>query len=300
MQNEDSPPNSDHNEIVPQFEHNPNKITTRVLVLSVGLLGICLLFAIGGYLIGSKESTTQQTQVQPNQELAPIETALDGIAKEQPVAKDSISTSVPSTWTYKSNGECNVSFPIPPKSEPYYFPPNPNIERSVTKDLGSGRFWDFPRGGVYPDMLSLLAGDNQTSMQANAMFASDDEASGYVSAVISVSCSNNTLKLDNQMLVNKLKDGMQRYNQDPSDKGMGPNTYTIVTTSNTDKWDRPVIELTVNKYYLNLGGEPVNQEKKYTIFADAEYIYEASIIGESAELSVLETAEMIFSNLIFE
>ncbi len=300
MQNEDSPLNSDQNETLPQVEHNSDKITTRVLVLSIGLLGICLMFAIGGYLIGSKESTTQQTQVQPNQELTPIEKPSDRIVNEQPAIKDSILTSIPSTWTYKSNGECNVSFPIPPKSEPYYFPANSNIERSVTKDLGSGRYWDFPRGGVYPDLLALLPNGYEKHKQANAFFAAEDEASGYVAAVVSVSCMTNESEYDNLTILKMLEETIQKYNQDTTDKGMGPNSYSIVTTNNTDKWGQPVVELTVNKYFQNPGGEPVNQVREYTIFADSKYIYEVSIFGESADLSVLDTAEMIFSNLLFE
>src|SRR3989344_71914 len=126
---------------------SPPKPKINYLMIG-GVVLLCLLiFGFGGYYLGKQSSyTAQQTSLQPT--LSP-----SLVPSSQPL------NALPTGWSYKSDA-CGVRFPIPPKEVPYYQVPNPNRQPSVTSEEGSGRFWDFPRGGSYPNLLSKLLTGN--------------------------------------------------------------------------------------------------------------------------------------------
>lgn len=252
-----------------------------ILIIVVAALGIAGYFAYQNMQLKDLLTKTGQEEVStPSSE--PKESTL------------------PAGWTYKDNGECDVSFAIPPKKSPYYEPVDPNRPDPVTNDEGSGRFWDFPRGGVSANMLTKFPNGYETSKQANAMYASIDEASGYISSAVSVSCIPNTDNFDNLSMLNTLKNKLQEYNQDTGEKGMEPTTYTIKTSKEIDRWNRKVYDLTISEYYQNSGEQPYTNSVEYTAFTTPSFIYEIRVLGEIGDNFVKETAKKIFDNLVFE
>jgi hypothetical protein len=185
------------------------------------------------------------------------------------------------------------------KKEPYYSTPDSNRPPSVTGDEGSGRFWDFPRGGVYPNILSKLISNNQEYKQATTMYATVDEASGYVSSAVVVSCIRNTGNLNNLSMLNSLKSKLQEYNNDKSEKGMQASTYTIKSSNEVSRWNSKVYDLTMAEYYSNPGGQPITNSIEYTMFTTPKYIYEVRVMGATDNSFVKETARKIFDNLQF-
>jgi len=207
--------------------------------------------------------------------------------------------SLPSGWTYKSDA-CNVRFPIPPKQAPYYQVANPNRQPSITSEEGSGRFWDFPRGGSYPNLLAKLLTGNAEYKQASAMYASVGEASGYISSAVVVSCIPNTVNSDNQGMLDTLKSKLLEFNQSTGEKGMEANKYTIQSIKEISKWSKKVLNLAVSEYFENSGGQPFTNSVEYTILATPQYLYEVRVFGGTTDSFVKETAQKIFDNLSFE
>lgn len=193
---------------------------------------------------------------------------------------------LPSGWNYKSNNECSVKFAIPPKEVPY---------------LGTdGRFWDFPRGAAYPNLLSKVFPSNQEYKQAIAMFASPDEASGYIAQAVAVSCiQNNGRFADNNTLISSLTTAIDEYNKSIGEKGMQASTYTIKTNTQTTRWGEQVVDLSISEYFLNSGGQPYSNIVEYTMFVSPQYIYEVRIFGTTTDSFVKDTAKKIFDNLSF-
>lgn len=276
----------------------PSKSKTPFLI-AVGVIITLLLFGFGGYYLGKQSSNTNNLTTEP-----PLPTEIATVSPSQIPNPTNIADtqigSLPSGWSYKNNGECGVKFAIPPKVAPYYQAPDPNRPPSVTEDKGSGRFWDFPRGGVYPNLLSKLVTGNQEYKQATTMYATADEASGYVSSAVVVSCLPNTSNLDNLSMLNSLKAKLQAYNQDTGEKGMGASSYTIKSTNEVSRWSNKVNDLSVSEYYSNSGGEPFTNTVEYTIFTTPKFIYEVRVMGATNDSSVQDTAKQIFQNLSFE
>lgn len=267
-----------------------------------GFFMIILFVGMGVYLLGTRKSQTVIQNIP--QQILPTPSAYSS-----PTRTTNSPTSMPSTqqtsplpigWSYKSNNECEVKFAIPPKEVPYYQPIDPNRLPSVTNDEGSGRYWDFPRGGVYPNMLTKFPNGYELQKQASAMYASIEEASGYVASAVAVSCIPNTESLNGQSMLNVLKTKLEKYNQDQNEAGMQPTKYTIQTSSIVDRWNHKVYDLTVLEYYQNSGGQPYTNSTSYSLFATPKYIYEVRVLGETNNAFVKETAIKIFDNLFFE
>lgn len=202
---------------------------------------------------------------------------------------------LPKDWIYKSNNKCNVNFAIPPKKEPYYYSADPDglVKQSPGSEVGSGRFWDFPRGSVFPNLLSKLPtwDDSNLDIQAVTMFASPEEASGYVAQAVVVSCISNFQKLSNSQIVSILSTEIAKHNESPEDKGMQPSKYTIREINESQRWGRNVLDLLIDE-----DGNMV----EYTIFGDSKYIYEVKVWGETKDYSVKQVAREIFDLLKFE
>lgn len=276
---------------------SPAQKSFTPFLITGGVITLLLLFGYGGYYVGKNSSTGNTLITDSVPTPSPILNSLEDT--EDTNNNDSSTRSLPSGWSYKDNGECGVKFAIPPKSPPYYELADPNRPPSVTEDKGSGRFWDFPRGGIYPNLLGKLILEGQEYKQASAMFASADEASGYISSAVTVSCLPNTDNLSNSEMLNVLKTKLQAFNQAPQ-REMDASSYIIKSSNEVTKWDNKVNELLVSEEYSNPGGEPVSKIVEYTIFTTPGFMYEVRVAGATTNSSVKNTAQQIFENLSFE
>ncbi len=257
---------------IPNSEPLPNLTKTEskrfnLIVLLLLIIAIFVSGAVGFYL--GKQSI-QNSDVDENEIDLPIDT-------------EEKKESLPSGWEYKLAEECSVSFPVPPRSNPYVDPTD-------------GSFWQFPHGGVYPHMLSKLETWNSDSHeQETMMFAPAEEGgSGYIPAAISVTCIPNIAKLNNDTLLENLKNGIAKYNAyDDVSKEMSLEAaeYFLVSFEKTSRWSKEVIDLTVKEGL---------SEYSYTIFATPEYLYEVRILQETEDSFVRETALKIFNYLDFQ
>lgn len=266
------------------------------IILLVGVL-VIIIVSSGAYYLG-RSSSKSDTQENKNINLKVIQPDQSATPKVNTQAPSNIRIVIPSDWSYKANIDCDVDFPIPPKKEPYFNIPNPNRAPSVTYDEASGRFWDYPRGVFYPNLLLKLYDNKEQYKQIATTYASEDEASGYVSAAVVVSCLWNTRGINNKQLLDLLKVGLQKYNQTNTET-MEASKYTIDSSENKEKWGQDIISLTVSEYFKNSGGEPYTNSVNYVMFATKNKIYEVRKIVNSDSSFVKDTAQKIFDNLKF-
>lgn len=270
--------------VEPPVSNKPKLLLTSLVILEIVTILIAVYFAYQFSQLKKQIAVPQPTS--------------------SPVSDSTLPTTeptspLPSGWTYKSDA-CNVRFPIPPKQAPYYQVANPTRPPSVTSEEGGGRFWDFPRGVSYPNLLAKLLTGNAEYKQASVMYAFEGEASGYVSSAVVVSCVPNTGNLDNQGMLDTLKSKLLVFNQSTGEKGMEANKYTIQSTNEVNKWGKKVLNLTVSEYFENSGGQPFTNSTNYTVLATRQYLYEVKVFGATTDSFVKETAQKIFDNLSFE
>jgi len=250
------------------------------------VLACFVVFGFGGYYLGKQSSSPKQIANNIQNQISPTAAPETNTPTTSPVPTQQ-TASLPSGWSYKNNGECGVKFAIPPKTAPYL-------------ESNSGRFWDFPRGAAYPNLLSKLLLANQEYKQAITMFANPEEASGYISQAISVSCiPNNGRFANNNALISSLSSELDKYNGSTGEKGMQASKYTIKNNNPSTRWGKSVADLTVSEYFENSGGEPVTNSVAYTMFVTPQYIYEVKVFGATDDSSVKDTAKKIFDNLVF-
>ncbi len=183
--------------------------------------------------------------------------------------------------------------------EPYVYTLDENRTPPVTDDKGSGRFW-YLGGGTYPNLLSKVIKPSEEYKQTMAIFATEIEASGYISQAVAVSCVPNSGRFsDNSALTSLLTSELSKYNQSTSEKGMQASTYTIKSNNFITRWGNQAVDLTVSEYFLNSGGQPYSNDVEYTMFVTPQYVYEVKMFGSSTDTFVKETAKKIFDNLNF-
>jgi len=263
----------------------PEKPKTNYLVIGLVVLTCFVVFGLGGYYLGKQ---TQNTTTNNNNLLpTPIATT-SPTTTQLPTTTPSTqpSATLPLGWSYKSDA-CGVRFAIPPKEKPFY-------------EGNDGRFWDFPRGASYPNLLSKLLKGNEEYKQAATMYASVSGASGYISSAVVVSCVRNTGAVDNQGMLSLLNNGIQKYNSENNTERMGASKYTIQSTKEVSRWNKKVVDIVASEYFPNSGGQPYTKLVEYTMFATPQYIYEVQVFGATTDSFVKETAKKIFDNLIFE
>ena len=271
----------------------PEKPKTNFTMIGLVVLACLIVFGFGGFYLGKQLSTVPKQNTDTAQSTtSPVPTPEATAITTNPTAQDT--SKLPKGWKYKSNNQCGVQFAIPPKADPYYKPYDPNRPPSVTEDLGSGRFWDFPRGGSYPNILSKLYTTkiDLDPQQAITMYASEGEASGFISRAVSVSCiKNDQLKIvDNEDMLSTLKGEMEKYNQSTDEKGMQAQTYKIKSSTPATRWGQKVLDLVVT--------EDTN-DVSYTMFVTPKYVYEVRNFGATNDAFVKETSQKIFDNLAF-
>lgn len=245
---------------------------TNRFFLILGALVLLLAVAGGSYYLG----IIQQTATLSDRESNTISPS---------IATNATTPALPSSlpnWSYKSSASCKVQFLLPPKT--------------VDSD---GRFWNFPRGSISTKMISTLADPTQ-KRQANAIYASQKDASGNIFSAVSVSCLPNDSSLTNPSIIIALNEGIDKYNLQNNSEGLGPTKYTIKSSKTLTRWNQQVIDLTVDEYYQNSGGQPFINTMQYTVFTTPELIYEVSTMGSTTSTSIKDTAKKIFENLKFD
>jgi len=279
-------PNTQPTDTSPTTQTSPQPTPkTKIFWLLISL--IVLLISTTGVLGYKYYELKQQLD---NQQSTPLSSPQLVTSSPAPVTSPNLDESdIPDDWSYQTNGECAVNFPIPPKIKPYFQPRDPNSQPSVTNEEGSGRFWDFPRGVVYPNLLSKVA-QYESTKQAGTVYATVDEASGYVSQAVSVSCAPNSKFNNNADLISALSLAIDEYNKSDKEKGMQPNTYTITSQKSVNRWNKQVTDLVVAEG---------NQNSEYTLFITPQYIYEVRVFGATQDNFVQKTAQKIFDNLKF-
>lgn len=263
----------------------PEKPRVNYLMIGLVVLVCFVIFGLGGYYLGiqtQKDKTLEGGNTSPTPMASPTETTV--IPTNAPTTQQT--ATLPTGWSYKSDA-CGVRFAIPPKEKPYY-------------EGNDGRFWDFPRGASYPNLLSKLLKGNEEYKQAATMHASVSEASGYISSAVVVSCVRNTGSVDNQGMLTMLNRGIQKYNSENNTERMEASKYTVRSTKDVNRWNKKVIDVTVAEYFQNSGGQPFTNPVEYTMLATPQYIYEVKVFGDSTDSFVKETAKKIFDNLVFE
>lgn len=280
---------------------SPINVPKINLPIIISIIFVIVLVGLVSYYLGTKknQSTTKIIQERTSTTLVvsnnPTQKNIPSITPSvQPV------TTLPIGWIYKSNGKCGVKFPIPPKEKPYYISVDSNRQPSLNIYDDIGRFWDFPRGGVYPNLLSKLITDHQEHKQAAAMYATIEEASGYISSAVVVSCIPNSNNLTNLTMLDLLQNKLQSFNNIAEKKEMEASAYVINSFSEVNRWNKKVYDLSVSEYYPNSGGKLIINVAQYTMFTTPKYIYEVRVIGATENMFVKETARKIFDNLLFE
>lgn len=265
----------------------------NIVVIGVFFLFSSLIFGVVGFYLGQQSVVAQLAKYAnedaQDQQLVVLPTTLEPTDKTELTLNQ-----LPAGWVYKDSGKCEVQFGLPPKEAPYYHPADESIP-FVSVDQLQGRYWDFPRGGAYPHMLSKFPGFDESNleMQAITMYASDIEASGYVSQAVAVSCMpNNGQYVSTSELLPILSSQLESYNSlKREDSGQQASNYTITSSIPTQRWNQNVIDLVVQED---------TRQANYTIFVTPSYIYEVKVFGESKDDFVKETAQKIFENLVFE
>lgn len=275
---------------VNQPSTTPEKQKINYLAIGGLILAGFVVIGFGGYYLGKQPSTSQENSNNIQGQANPAATPETSIPTAFPTDVQQVA-SLPSGWGYKDNGECGVKFAIPPKEIPYYYPVDPNRQPSVTNEQGSGRFWNFPRGGSYPNVLSKILLPNQEYKEATTMFASPEEASGYISQAVAVSCiPNNGRFANNSALTTSLAAEIDKYNKSTGEKGMQASTYTIRSNTPKTRWNRNVMDLIATEDTTDVS---------YTMFVTPKYIYEVKVFGATSDSFVKDTAKKIFDYLVF-
>lgn len=262
-----------------------------MIYLLIGVVIIICFTTIGflGYYLGKQSLNYQQDKNVAQGQLAP--TIIPQLNSSVVDPENQQVDSLPSGWSYKDNGECGVKFAIPPKLEPYYIPYDPNRQPSVTDEMGSGRFWDFPRGASYPNLLSKVFLVNQEYKQAITAFVAPEETSGYISQAVAVSCiPNNGRFADNNAFIATLTAEIEKYNKSTGEKGMQPSTYKIKSNTAGSRWSQSIVDLIVTEDSI---------DTSYTMFVTPQYIYEVKLFGETTNAFIKDTARKIFDSLKF-
>ncbi len=220
-------------------------------------------------------------------------TATISVSPSTSAVAPSVGADLPKTadgWVYTHSNDCGVSVAVLPK----------NLSSANQKDTGIDRYWNFPRGSVYPNMLSKIFEVGQSYQTTAAMYVSDTDASGEIPSAVAISCIPNTNNYTNKTLLDAIFKNISAYNLKGSGETMEALTYRISSYYFQTHWNVPTVDLTVSEYFPNPGGKAVTNTQKYTIFATPKMLYEVRILGTTKDTLVQDTAKKIFDSLVFD
>lgn len=266
----------DINNIAP--DNNPEQVTLEsssdsqqngYFLPIIGVIVLVLVVGAGAYYLSTRKSNNS---ADPASTITP---PAGNFSSPTPPQPDNKQAQLPADWTLKKDPSCAVSFPLPPKKEPYYFPFDESVTHNPTKDEGSGRFWyyqSYGNGGMF-----LFKND------AGVILLNPDQAgSGFLPASIQVMCSSNTARYNTSSLVSALEQEL----------GKEETSLKIASKNTVNLWGHEVI-------VAKIEGGMFTDDLNY-LFATDKNIYLVRKIVMSETSIVKETAEQIFNNLVFE
>lgn len=266
--------------------HSSQPVSQSAFSPKVLLIGLVLLVATGaaGYLLGSTRTQSTQPVATP----LPIVVEKSALTATQQATPPAVTNQNAETITYYDPG-CGVTFTMPGKQAPYY-PEDPNREPSETAIIGNGSYWQAPRGGISPNLMILVnaPAELNNEKQANAMFGSDAEGSGYIAAAVSVTCQENSEVVRTEDIPSAVGRGIEAYNDPGFFKGMGTKKYDEPTVQLMQKWGKSV-------YYFLL-----NDREEYYAFVHNGKLYEVQSIGQETDPVIVKQRAEIFDSLKFD
>lgn len=222
-----------------------------------------------------------KTQVRNSPTQQPVPAPTTAVNKLSPTPEATESTplgmgTIPDDWTYQQSAVCSISFPIPPKKEPYFTTKSPS--GGATSD--NERYWklsDTKDSGVFVFKNSAVA---------NYQFVTPPQfGNGYTPGIVRVFCATNTENLTTLSLVNKVAEEEKR-------KG---SSGQITSKRQTQKWGKTVYAV----IFDGLQGSTANKDGERYFYADSKNIYFIDGISESSNFSVRDTTAKILNNLKF-
>lgn len=259
------------------------------------LIPVILGLMAGSYYFGTKQIDSSSKVVQASSKPSQFSSPAVKITKYP--------SDIPSDWKKEAGKNCQSTFYIPPKKEPFYHPYKPYNERknpSVGSLDGSGSFWDFPRGIIGAILIPIIE-PNGKYLQDPTMYTSEDATSGEVIAGVFVSCLGTNLKT-NLELQNLLNPNIDKFNTGAISRpeGMAADSWTINKVENIKKWGLDVLKINLSENFKNSGGEPFSRVHDNYLFIHNQKVYEAVMIRSENDSILFETAGKIFDNLAFE
>jgi len=193
-----------------------------------------------------------------------IQDTFDLILSSFKSKKDAVSyePQIPAGWTIKTDTDCLVNFPQPPKEEPYY-------------DIENSTYWIFER--QENPLWEIFA------LSRRQIYKNPGQAgSGQVLGAVEVYCANNVDLLDNNELLDKIKEEF----------GSSEESPVLKIYQETIKWGHGVLVANIQ------GGTEGNEN--YYFFTTDNMVYAIKKIVESTDEFVETTTDNIFENLEFK
>ncbi len=247
----------------------PKDQTGGAIIILLVLILIAIV-GFGGYYIGAQNSS-------PKVEPSPVaQTSTQTSASPTPSPAAQSTSTLPSGWTYQEDKFCNVSIPVPPKSEPYYIPDNPNTPPSVTNDEGG--WWHFEKRAYEPSPTEKFF-TNDTM----AIFKQPEAASDHVPGFVQVICGSNNKNYTTASYV-------EDYKKQFTDGTFGGLNFEEVGTKTL--WGKQVIESNIT------GGMYSGDDHEY-YFVTPSKVYRIRKLSYSQLQIIKDTTNQIFDNLKF-
>ncbi len=245
----------------------------HMLFMGLGAVALIGMGLLGGYLLWGNNRTASLNVNERNQAVTTATQASPTqVVTEAPIK--ALESNIPADWTYHASTLCDVSFPIPPKKEPYYTIKLPT--GGATND--NNRYWrlrDTKDNGIFLFKDSAFAlYEFETPPQLG---------NGYTPGLVRVFCAPNTEDLTTLALVNKVDEEGKR-----SDR-----SGQIVSKRQTQKWGETVYAV----IFDGLQGATVNKNNERYFYADAKKIYFIDAVSESSNQVVRDTTEKILNNI---
>lgn len=243
----------------------PSHRKSHAMLMGLGAIVFFGLGMLAGYMLGGNKQIYAPNKLQVAQ-VSPTE-----IAENTPIPTNNI----PADWSMQTSVACNVDFPVPPKTAPYYIPDKPNKSADLIDD--NGYFWIMENTQNTEDKLlpnvSLVTYRNPNT-----------GGSGYIAGLVLVNCGTNYNNYTSQQFVDVYVKRFSKY----------PDSAIRVTKKETiNLWGNSVFAITIE------GGMSNPKEPTYILATD-KHLYVVQKTSMSQNNQVKETTATIFNNLVFK
>lgn len=200
-------------------------------------------------------------------------------------------------WRIYRDYNCGVTVKVPPIVKPYYHPYDDKVSHPVGELIGSGSFWDVPRGGLsshFMDAVKIMSMDDDLDFeQLPILYASPFDAGEAISAYVVVNCIPYDLK-NGLSVEENIREILTYMNNNLSEfEGQySLEKFGLTSILQYQKWGVEVYELEIDKpIYI------VNPQKRYIVYRNG-FLYE---IHRSDSTQFLDkTAMQILDKLEFD